>query len=336
MYFKDKKDYEQYLNKNEIQNRDHILTNFNNIFFQWSKEGDVLLEPNKCQKSTKNVEKYASCIGWILLNDGKTMALLKNSFGDIYRDLSLEDYNLALYNNILIPKIAKQLQNESASYYFTKIAEVERNQKNNRRYLLTLDFKGKDEELISGNDILGEFDYPTDILDIHKILEILEDYLIEKGFYTQDIQRIKIDFIKQSFFNKFIQQLDEHNDNWGILASYKNHSVRIAPVYDLDCSCGINKKSKKQRLCKDGSFSIKSFIKEFGNEAWFNQYIQEVIQNFDIHQAFAEAKEDTNVEIPKAYCEKYITFFHQRMQEVKDAYHTIDAEKKETDELEIT
>ncbi len=84
----------------------------------------------------------------------------------------------------------------------------------------------------------------------------------------------KKDFIKQSFFNKFIKQLDEHNGNWSILGNNKEHFVKMAPVYDLDCSCDIAKKRKIQRVCKDGGFSLTSFIKDFGKEPWFKQYIR--------------------------------------------------------------
>lgn len=330
MYFKDKAEYEKFLNKNEIEDVEGNLVVHNNNFFQWSNEGDILLEYSKCRKSGKSIEDYSSCIGWILLNDGKTMALLKNSFGDTYRDLPLEDYYIALYNNVLMPQIARQLKNESADYYFVK------RPKNNLKNILTIDFKDKDEELISGNDILTENSNSIDILDIDKLLENLEDYLIEKGFSSQDIERVRIDFIKQSFFNKFIQQLDEHNGNWGILENDKNHSVRMSPIYDLDCSCGIAKKRKKQRLCKNGSTSMESFIKEFGTEEWFNQYIQEIIQDFSIQKALEEVKENTNVEIPKVYWEKYTDFFNHRIREVKEAYYAINNEREEKNELEIT
>lgn len=329
MYFKDRKEYERYLNKNEIVDSNNEANNREQNFFQWSDEGDILLTQSKCKKSMQDVGQYASCIGWILLDNGTTMALLKNSFGDIYRELSKEDYYIALYNNILMPQIARQLQNQSASYYFTKMAETAKKPKNNTRYIMTLDFKRKDDEFVSGNEILEKNQYNTTILETKKLLEVLEDYLIERGFASQDIERVKIDFIKQSFFNKLIQQLDEHNGNWGILVNHKENSVRMAPVYDLDCSCGIHKKSKKQRICSDSTTSIKSFLKDFSNETWFKQYIQEVIERFNLEKAFIEAEERTNVVIPKTYCEIYKNFFGQRIQEVRDVYYSLESEKKD-------
>lgn len=101
----------------------------------------------------------------------------------------------------------------------------------------------------------------------------------------------------------------------------------MAPVYDLDCSCDISKKLPKQRICANGGFGINSFIKQFGEEDWFKQYIQEIIQSFDIEKAFEQAKKATNIEIPKSYQEKYKTFFAQRMQEVKEAYFSLNKQE---------
>ena len=198
MYFKDEEEYKKYLDKNKIDNNEKNLIKYTQNFFEFSKEGDILLRKNNYQDSQIDVEQYCACKQWILLNDGKTMCLLKNSFGDIYRDLPLKDYYIALYNNILMPQIANQLQNESAIYYFAKIINKE-NQKDNRRYILTLDFKNKDENLLLGEEILGDY---SNTLNINEILEKLENYLKEKNIPLENIRRIKTDFIKQSFFKK--------------------------------------------------------------------------------------------------------------------------------------
>lgn len=60
----------------------------------------------------------------------------------------------------------------------------------------------------------------------------------------------------------------------------------------------------------------------------------EVIENFDIKQVIARAKEETNIEIPKSYCEKYINFFNHRIQEVKEAYSLLDRQEEQSSNLE--
>ena len=136
------------------------------------------------------------------------------------------------------------------------------------------------------------------------------------NYNNQDIERIKIDFIKQSFFNRFIKQYDENNHNWGILINEKAHSARIAPLYDMECSCGINKKSKKIRVTEDGSLSsLEQFMKQFKDENWFKWYIEEINKNFDLEKAFEQSKLETNTEIPEKYKQRYKDFFARRFYE---------------------
>ncbi len=230
MFFKDKKEYEDYLSKNQVS----ISNENTQKYFSWSEDGEILIENSILRKSTIDVDNYTNCLDWNMLKDNETMVLLKRPFGDIYRELSIDDYYIAIYNNILLPQIAKQLENESAKYYIAK----DKDRKNGKK-IVTIDFKRKDEELIHGEDILERMGESIRELNIQKLLDTTEDYLIEKGYYNQDIENIKKDFIKQSFFNKFIKQFDENNHNWGILVNFRLNSARIAPLYDLDCSCDI-------------------------------------------------------------------------------------------------
>ena len=73
-----------------------------------------MIENSILRKSTIDVDNYTNCLDWNMLKDNETMVLLKRPFGDIYRELSIDDYYIAIYNNILLPQIAKQLENESA------------------------------------------------------------------------------------------------------------------------------------------------------------------------------------------------------------------------------
>lgn len=321
---------QEYLKENEV-----IYNDINKLpvdYFQVDEKGNLLLDTKKCYKSERNVESYATCIGWIMLDSGR-MALIKNFFGDIYRNrLSVEDYNLSKYNNILIPEIARQLQNNSAQYYFIKKEE------SNNTYLLTMNFLDMDseEKLIEGNDILldsikDEIEGKTeeeseDIqvdavaeLEISKILEKLEIYLINNNCCQEDIDTVKRDFIKQSILNKFIKQSDENNGNWGIIRNRDNR-YRIAPIYDVDCSCGINKMRKKQRICSNKQTDIESLITQYKDLPWMKKYIEEVINNFDIQKAFTNSKQNTNIEIEENIKDRYISFFDERIEELKKIY----------------
>lgn len=315
MFFKDKKEYEDYLSKNQVS----ISNENTQKYFSWSEDGEILIENSILRKSTIDVDNYTNCLDWNMLKDNETMVLLKRPFGDIYRGLSIDDYYIAIYNNILLPQIAKQLGNESAKYYIAK----DKDRKNGKK-IVTIDFKRKDEELIHGEDILERMGESIRELNIQKLLDTTEDYLIEKGYYNQDIENIKKDFIKQSFFNKFIKQFDENNHNWGILVNFRLNSARIAPLYDLDCSCDIGKLSKHMRTTDNGSFnSLEQFMKQYKDEDWFEMYIKEVISKFNIEEAFKDSEEETNTKIPVKYKQRYKDFFAIRFYELKQAYEKV-------------
>ena len=156
-------------------------------YFQHSENGEIILKKQDCNISSIDVERYTNCINWILLKDKKTMALLKRPFGDIYRQLTKEQYNIALYNNILLPQIAKQFQNKSAMYYIVKGNRLS----NNLKHILTIDFKETNEELIHGEDILEEAGGDINELDIKTIISYINKYLQGIGAKTQDIDTIQ-------------------------------------------------------------------------------------------------------------------------------------------------
>lgn len=317
MFFKNEEEYKEYLEKNKIDTKLEGKENY----FDITEEGEVLLENIKCKNSGIDVEKYTNCIGWVILNDKKTMALIKLPFGDVYRNLSLQQYETSIYNNILLPQIAKQLQNESAIYYIAKHQNKKGCPTDKRRYLLTLDFKNKNEKLIYGQEILEKMQYDINELRIEQLLFAVEDYLIEIGANHQDIENVKKDFIKQSFYNRLVKQSDENNHNWGILIDENTRKSRMTPLYDLDCSCDIGTLKKHIREDKEGGkVSFESFIKQFKNEKWFNIYLKEVESRFNIDKAIEDAKKETNITIPPQIQNIYKDFFGQRFYEFKNAY----------------
>ena len=181
-----------------------------------------------------------------------------------------------------MPQIAKQFQNKSAMYYIVKGNRLS----NNLKHILTIDFKETNEELIHGEDILEEAGGDIKELDIKTIISYINKYLQGIGAKTQDIDTIQKEFIKQSFYNRFVKQSDENNHNWGILVNNQENRARIAPIYDLDCCCEVGTLRKNVRTTSDGSkYNIEGFFKDFGQYRWFNMYTKEIIEDFDINKA---------------------------------------------------
>lgn len=327
--FKDEEEYKKYLENQKIS----ILSTFEENYFQYSKNGEIILEGKDYNLSAISVENYTNCITWILLKDNRTMALLKYPFGDIYRSLNKEQYYIALYNNILLPQIAKQLQNESAIYYIVKGNK----ESNNMRHLLTIDFKDKNEELIHGEDILEQTEGNINELNITDIIKHIEMYLRYVGVKSQYINTIKIEFIKQSLYNKFVKQSDENNHNWGILIDKEKNRARIAPIYDIDCCCEIGTTRSHIRTTQDGSkYSIKSFINDFGKYKWFKTYIQEILEDFNLDKAIKDAKYETKIDIPKDIQDYYTKFFREKYYELKSAYKEYEQQGMQYEEKQNT
>lgn len=312
MFFKDSQEYEEYLKRNEIEEIEELKKEGH--YFKWTDDGKIIIDNNKYRNSALQVDQYTNCDTWMLLDDKKTMALIKYPFGDIYRLLDKTQYYIVLYNNILLPQIAKQFGNISAKYYLAI-------NKQKQTRVLTLDFKEQGEGLIHGEELLEEVEGNINELEIKKILERIEEYLIEQGMSEETIQRVKIDFIKQSFFNKFIKQTDENNHNWGVLINEREKSARIAPLYDMECSCDCGTRTRHLRKVEEnGGTTLESFIKHYKNEDWFQNYIGEVLENFDIDKAIEDSKSETKINIPLEYRNKYKDFFGHRIFELRSAY----------------
>lgn len=332
MFFKDRKEYENYLRKNEVEEyMDEYISGQEN-YFNWTEDGYIKLEKNKFLKSNKDVSQYTNCIGWSLLSDGKTMVLIKRPFGDIYRDLTLENYYKSMYNNILLPQVAKQFQVSSAIYYLAK-KDSKKAREYKQTYIVTKDFKDKDEELIHGEEILEENGANVNELNINQLINNIMIYLEQSGCVNSIREQIRKEFIKQSFFNRFVKQADENNHNWGLLVDEFDKTARMAPVYDLDCCCEMGKRGTHTRKTDDGGIvSLDSFMNQYKDEVWFREYVEKLMERLDIERAFFDAKEETNFDIPEEYKEKYRDYFSIRKRELQEAYHKVYEEEQEMSE----
>ena len=195
---------------------------------------------------------------------------------------------------------------------------------------MTKDFKDKDEELIHGEAILAENGADINELNINQLVDNIMQYLEVNGYTNANREQIRREFIKQSFFNRFVKQVDENNHNWALLVDEFDKTARMAPVYDLDCCCEIGKRGNHMRKTDDGSIvSLDAFMRQYENEEWFKKYVEELTKRLDIEQAFADAQKETKFEIPKKYKEKYRDYFAFRKRELQEAYHKVYEEDRE-------
>lgn len=329
MFFKSYEDEQRYLGKNQISG----LESNNEI--NWDENGKLVLQTSKCLQSSINVEDYRACIGWVMLKSSKKMALIKNCFGDINRDMTIENYYISKYNPILVPEIARQFLLEAAQYYIVTRAKGKRASKID--LMLTTDFRDEEqeEELIEGKYICGAE------LKTSQIIEKQQEYLMEHNASPEDMEMVRRNFIKQTIFNKFIEQTDENNGNWGIVKN-KNGRFKLAPIYDLDCTCGVSLKGYgiTKRICDNGRDDLDSIVMQYKDEPCLQEYMKYVIQNFSIEKAFEKAKINSKIDFsriaqieknPKASVvkQRYEVFFTQNFEKLKTAYKRAFIQKDE-------
>ena len=245
----------------------------------------------------------------------------------------LENYHKSIYNNIVLPQLAKQFQVSSAIYYLAKKDSKRKTKGYEQTYIITKDFKDKGEELIHGEEILAENGADINELNINQLIDNIMKYLERNGYTNANREQIRREFVKQSFFNRFVKQVDENNHNWALLIDEFDKTARMAPVYDLDCCCEIGKRGRHMRKTDDGSMvTLDGFMKQYKDEEWFRKYIEELMERLDIEKSFLDAKKETNFDIPENYKETYRDYFAFRKRELQEAYHKVYEEEQEIKE----
>lgn len=230
-------------------------------------------------------------------------------------------------NCILVPHIAKQFGLESAKYYLISCFNEE------DVYMVTPDFKPTlSTELISGTTLVSETSdgHSAGSFDIRQMLNRIDKNLSLRKFEENEIEQVKRDFLKQCFFSKFCYGQDERNDNWGILLD-EGH-IKIAPLYDYEYCFGNRRVSKIERYVGDNKTDLSSFIIEFKDEEWFQEWVEKSFNNLDMNKAFEDAYQDTNVEISENTRAYYQKLINAKIEEVRTAINSLQKNEKEGEE----
>lgn len=314
------------------------------------KDGNIIIKQGQFLVSTIPVARYAFVDGWILLiqsevftrkdNLGK-MVLVKSYIPDKYpKKYSDSEKEKAIANNFIMSELAKQFLLQAAEYYNVvfedcdELAKSENYKKQGnskvrriipgKRYFVTPSFLEDDEELIHLADILKS----PNILLVSEMLKNIEEYLILRDVYQEDIKQIKKSFIKQCIFHKFIDFTDEHNWNSGIIFSQRNGVLRAryAPEYDLDFSAEVYNTINEgiqpkvfYRITDDGGLFLDDMLEQFKGE-YEKEYLKKVISTFNIDEAIEKGKENGNIKLSERTLKQYKKFFAEQIKIVKDFY----------------
>ncbi len=112
---------------------------------------------------------------------------------------------------------------------------------NDMNYLLSVDFIGKNEELVPLDEIIDEFDYETHLNSIVNDLSNKLPILCQsKGMKDNEkiqtnTNKIIEDFIYQMVISKYVIGIkDNYEGNYGLLYNKESQTTIIAPLFDLE------------------------------------------------------------------------------------------------------
>lgn len=318
--------------------------------YKYDRQGNIIIKANRFIISRTPVTSYNFTNGWILLSQPGVlnregiqgrMALVKTHVADRFPNYYQgTDAEITMANNFILTELARQFALESAEYYNVSFEDcdelhVDDNYKNlgnkrvqkiepRKRYLLSMSFKEKDEELIHYADILSNrYELRAEIM-----LEQIVKYLEIRKISQEDIEKVKKDFIKQCIFNKFIDYSDEHNLNGGVLVKNtpSERRARLAPCFDLDFSAGVYNMTNGDfmptaffRKSNNLKFDLNAMLEQFKGE-FEKTYLEEVLTNINLDEAIKKGEEYGNFNLSEKAKRKYKRFFESQMKDLRDFF----------------
>lgn len=258
--------------------------------------------PYKKVKGEIKQEDASSDIECIEIN-GKLFYKKEVKDEETYRTDGLKD--LKWYNNILVPAIMTQFEIEHAEYFLG----IEKG----KRCIISPSFLKPDETLILGDEVLGdEFLLTTKSACINERLNKMREYLEQKGEDDEFIRKQQLEHLKQLFAEKFIEMIDFHEGNWGIIKNTKKKQYRTAPFMDYDNSCE-KVGSDEDNYVADRKTSLKDFIEYYRDFPGFYEFVKKAYNNFNLRQAFQDSYNRTHCKIGLEYIYYYNDYFNQRI-----------------------
>lgn len=241
----------------------------------------------------------------------KVVQTLYNSINDIAPDIKEK-------NEFIMPQLAKQLGIETAIFYKTtesdrveskddisidSIVNILREYKlvDDTKFHLTKNFIKPGETYISAKEFIKEKNN-SNIIEMKDILEATERYVREKykqkGFSKKEAEdtykAIRIGIIKQSLFNKLVNNSDESNSTWGLIEDTSGH-LRLSPMFKYKACAGCHSGNSKVRVVDKNKNYIDDFLIVYSTEEWFKEWLDNAVINLDFDKASDEMTRKTGV-----------------------------------------
>lgn len=241
-------------------------------------------------------------------------------------------------NEFFMPQLAKQLGIETAVFYKTtktndsstkavsaeSIVNILRDNKlvDDTRFHLTKNFiKPNERYIVANNFVKNKKD--SGMIEMKHILESTEKYVRDnyksKGFSKKEAdeayKNIRIGIIKQSLFNKLVNNSDESNDTWGLIED-ENGKLRLSPMFNFKHCAGYPPSNPRVRVVDKNKNYIDDFLIVYSSEDWFKEWIDNAVINLDFDKASDEMTRKTGVILTPKEKEYYRKMIFDKMHSI--------------------
>lgn len=296
---------------NEYKNKYEGKSFFSSDFFVDLRKIEVFF-------NSRDLAKGNNSEGWLYLADLHEY-LLKQIVP--YRLIQNGDQYKIMVNNMILPKIVRASGLESAEYYITTYYEKDEGE--DEEFLITPCFLSEGEELIHINDVAYEHER-----EITKVEKNIVEYLTLRHFKKEQIESVRREYIKQAFVSKFFRNCDENNGNVGMIVD-KDRNVRLAPMFDFDYYCGI------ERTCQtnvektvNGKIDIQSFLEYYKTFDWFMDWLNNSFLTIEFDSLDFYEENKNKIKLSDKTIKEYKNFFESRKKRVQTYLDSVDKKKK--------
>lgn len=242
-------------------------------------------------------------------------------------------------NAFFMPQLAKQLGIETAIFYKTTEADKldtkeevsvdaivnilkEYKLVDDTKYHLTKNFIKLGETYISAKDFIKDKN-DSSIIEMRYILEATEKYVKEKyrqkGFSKKEAEdtykNIRTGIIKQSLFNKLVNNYDESNSTWGLIEDASGH-LRLSPMFEFKACAGRHTGKSQVRVVDKNKNYIDDFLIVYSTEEWFKEWIDNAVINLDFDKANDEMTRKTGVILTQSEKDYYRSTIFDKMHSI--------------------
>lgn len=257
----------------------------------------------------------------------------------LYSAINDETMDIKEKNEFFIPQLAKQLGIETAIFYKTTeankleskddvsvnaIVNILREYKlvDDTKFHLTKNFIKLGETYISAKDFIKERK-DSNTIEMKYILEATERYVREKykqkGFSKKEAEdtykAIRVGIIKQSLFNKLVNNSDESNNTWGLIEDTTGH-LRLSPMFNFKSAAGYHSGNSQVRVVDKNKNYIDDFLIAYSDEEWFKDWIDNAVINLDFDKANDEMTRKTGVILTSSEKDYYRSTIFDKMHSI--------------------